>query len=352
MLRMHPQAIPIRIIAEQSMSFPEEFITTFERSGYMESPDYVQTMEYVARFEQTGKAHLFTFGASPQGRALKCLVVTGSREFTPQDARRSGKVVVLIQNGIHAGEIEGKDASMLMLRDMIVENTLSHLLQNIVLLVVPILNVDGHERRSKFNRPNQNGPRVTGWRTTSWNLNLNRDYMKADTPEMRALLELYSAWQPDFFIDNHTTNGADYQYHITYGIEKYENISRPLAAWGNDRLIPHIAARVEEEGFITGPYMEMKGIQLSDGLLSEPQLPRYSGGYAAAQNRLLLLVETHALKPFENRVRSTKSMNVAALECVNSYYGELKSINYYADAHTVQKDLNLVRWKVISRLHP
>lgn len=204
-----------------------DFLTRFERSNFLESPNYDETIAYFAQFERTHQAHMFSFGISPQGRPLKCVVVSSHGEFSPQDARAHGKIVVLIQNGVHAGEIEGKDACMLMLREMLIENKLSHLLRNRVLLIIPILNVDGHERTSPYNRPNQNGPTSMGWRTTSWNLNLNRDYMKADAPEMKALLQLYKTWQPDFFIDNHTTNGADYQYHITYGIETHANINAP-----------------------------------------------------------------------------------------------------------------------------
>ena len=321
------------------MSFPPQFLTHFERSNFLESPDYNETMKYFKQFESTGKAEMFTFGVSPQGRDLKFIVV-GEGDFSPQAARANGKVVVLIQNGIHAGEIEGKDASMLLLREILVTGERAHLLENCVLVIIPILNVDGHERTSPFNRPNQNGPVNMGWRTTSWNLNLNRDYMKADTSEMRSLLQLYASWQPDFFIDNHTTNGADYQYHVTYGIETHQNIDGGLASWARQELMPHVIGQVEAEGFITGPYLEMRGTDLAEGITDWPALPRYSSGYAALQNRLLLLVETHSLKPFGNRVLSTKAMNAAALEFINAHHNDLKSSNYYADSHTVHDYLH------------
>ncbi len=321
------------------MTFPPEYLTHFERSNFLESPDYDETMKYFLQFEATGKAEMFTFGISPQGRELKFIVV-GNGDFSPHAARANGKVVVLIQNGIHAGEIEGKDASMLLLREILVTGERADLLQNCVLVIIPILNVDGHERTSPFNRPNQNGPVNMGWRTTSWNLNLNRDYMKADTPEMKALLQLYSSWQPDFFIDNHTTNGADYQYHITYGIETHQNIDRGIADWARQKLMPHVIGQVEAEGFITGPYMELRGTDLAEGIIDWPLLPRYSSGYAAVQNRLLLLVETHSLKSFENRVLSTKAMNAAALEFINAHHNDLKNVNYFADTHTVHDYLH------------
>ncbi len=316
------------------MDFPPEFLTHFERSNFLESPNYGETMKYSRQFEATGKAEMFTFGMSPQGRELKFIVV-GNGDFSPQAARANGKVVVLIQNGIHAGEIEGKDASMLLLREILITGERADLLQNCVLVIIPILNVDGHERTSPYNRPNQNGPANMGWRTTSSNLNLNRDYMKADTPEMKALLQLYASWQPDFYIDNHTTNGADYQYHITYGIETHQNIDSGLAQWAKHELMPHVIGQVEAGGFITGPYLEMRGSALAEGITDWPALPRYSSGYAALQNRLLLLVETHSLKPFANRVLSTKAINTAVLEFINAHHNDLKSINYFADSHTV-----------------
>lgn len=319
------------------MAIPPDFLTHFERSNFLESPNYDGTMKYFARFESTSKAEMFTFGLSPQGRELKFLVVGKEGERTPQAARANGKLIVWIQNGIHAGEIEGKDACMLMLREMLITGELAYLLDHLVLVIIPIVNVDGHERTSPFNRPNQNGPATMGWRTTSWNLNLNRDYMKADAPEMKALLQLSTSWQPDFYIDNHTTDGADYQYHITYGLEKHKNIDAGLSAWGHERLMPFVVGRMEAAGFLTGPYFELQNEDIRNGFNGWPALPRYSTGYAAAQNRLCLLVETHSLKPFENRVRSTKAMNVATLEFINTHCKELRDLNYFADVHTVHE---------------
>lgn len=319
------------------MNFPPGYLTLFERSNFFESPCYDDTMKYFSQFEQTGKAEMFTFGISPQGRELKFIVVGKDGDFTPQSARANGKAVVLIQNGIHAGEIEGKDACMLMLREMLITKELSYLLDHLVLVIIPILNVDGHERTSPFNRPNQNGPATMGWRTTSWNLNLNRDYMKADAPEMKALLQLYRDWLPDFCIDNHSTDGANFRYHITYGIEQHVNIDRELARWAIELLMPFVVERTETAGFVTGPYFELYGEELHEGFTDWPALPRYSTGYAAAQNRLCLLVETHSLKPFKNRVFSTKTMNTAVLEFINSQHKEVRDLNYFADANTVHE---------------
>lgn len=324
-------------LTNQQAKIPQAWLTRFELSDQKESPRYTETMAYFNKLAaESPDAKMFTFGVSPQGRDMNYMVVANGSEFAPQQAHSSWKAIVLIQNGIHAGEIEGKDACMMLLREILITKEKHHLLDKLILLVIPILNVDGHERISPANRPNQNGPAEMGWRTTAHNLNLNRDYMKADAPEMQALLKLYSYWLPDFLIDNHTTNGLDYQYHITYGLEKHQNINPTLAEWGSTRLMPNVLAHTEECGFLTGPYIDVEG-DIRKGFSLDISLPRYSTGYAAAQNRLCLLVETHSLKPFSTRVHATKSMNEAVLEYINSNSDHLKKLNAAADVASIQQ---------------
>ena len=216
-----------------SMKLKKKWLTKFEITNQRESPDYNESIKYFQKFvDETHFAKMFTMGISPQGREIKYIVVTKGKEFTPAKAAKSGKAIILIQNGIHPGEIAGKDASMILLREILITKEKEHLLKNIILLIIPVFNVDGHERLSPFNRPNQAGPLQMGWRTNALNLNLNRDYTKADAPEMKAWLKFFNEWQPDFMIDNHATNGADYQYHITYGIGKHENVSPYLSTLG------------------------------------------------------------------------------------------------------------------------
>lgn len=309
--------------------------TDYERSGFLRSPDYRDSLRYFRRFTaHTSKARMVRIGTSPQGRSIECLIVAKDGHFTPGSARKHKKAVVLIQNGIHAGEIEGKDACMLLLRDILINGSQAGLLDQIVLLVIPVLNVDGHERTSEFNRPNQNGPEVMGWRTNSHNLNLNRDFLKADSIEVQSFLTLYNQWLPDLFIDNHTTNGADYQYHITYALEKSSNIDAPLATWGQTTFLPSLIRQVESDGFLTAPYIQFKEETIESGIIDTPALPRFSTGYAAVQNRLGLLVETHSLKPYKNRVESTYSMDLAALRIVQEHHRTLRSLNVKADLRT------------------
>lgn len=326
---------------DRSFEGGTEWITKFERSGFMETAPYDESIEYFRRFtEATAHARMFPIAVSPQGRPVMCLAVAGDGEFSPRAARRSGKAIVLVQNAIHAGEVDGKDAWMLLLRDMLITRERADLLERAVILLIPILNPDGHERSSHFNRPNQNGPVSMGWRTTAQNCNMNRDYMKADSPEMRGLLRLIATWNPDLVIDNHATDGADFQYHVSYGLERHANMHPELAGFAIERFLPALKAGVESDGFLVSIYVQMRGSRLEDGIIDWGSNPRFSTGYAAARNRICLLVETHSLKPFAKRVFATLSMNVRALEIMNEQSSAIRTLNRRADADTIERHLD------------
>ncbi|MBK7631643.1 MAG: M14 family metallopeptidase [Ignavibacteriales bacterium] len=318
----------------------KDWLTFFEKSNHLESPDYDNTLKYFQKFaDNTPYVIIKTIGLTPQGRKLKVIIVSKDRAFTPEQAKKTGKAILLIQNGIHPGEVEGKDACMLLLREIIITKEKAHFLDNTILLIIPVLNIDGHERISPFNRPNQNGPKKMGWRTNALNLNLNRDYLKADTPEIKSFLKLFNDWLPDFMIDNHTTNGADYQYHVTYGIETHQNIDRGLLSFIERKYLPNLLQKVEDDGFTIGPYMEFKSGTIESGIIDLPAPPRLSHGYCATQNRICLLVETHSLKPFANRVFSTKSMMEHTISFVNDNYKEIVLLNRLADKQTIKNYL-------------
>jgi hypothetical protein len=314
------------------MNFNNYWLTHFEKSSMTESPNYENTIKYFEKFQiKTPFVKIDTFGYSHQKRELKVVIVSKDKIFNPVEAKKKKKAIILIQNGIHPGEIEGKDACMLMLREMLITKEKEDLLKNVVILIIPVLNVDGHERRSPFNRPNQNGPKQTGWRTNALNLNLNRDYLKAESNEIKAFLNLFNNWLPDFFIDNHCTNGADYQYHITYSVPTHQNLDKDLVQFVKTKFLPSMISEVEKDGFIVGPYMEFKGGVIENGILDLAAPPRLSHGYCAAQNRIGLLVETHSLKPFDNRVFSTKSMMEHTIRFISQNYSELITLNKQAD---------------------
>ena len=323
-----------QIISQQT---DQHWETVFEKSGFISTASYEQTMNYFLKLADNSEfAEFLTFGISPQGRKLKYLLVTKESKKMAPTGKKLFKPTILIINGIHSGEIEGKDASMILMREILITKEKEYLLDSINIIAVPIFSVDGHERKSKYNRINQNGPEEMGWRTTAQNLNLNRDWMKADAPEMQAMLKLVNEWYPDFIIDTHTTNGADYQYTVTYSVEWSKNIYKPLGDWLGNEFAPYLEKEVEEKGFLIYPYVYLKNWDkgLDEGLIFWPSTPRFSSGYFAIQNRPMLLVETHMLKPYKDRVYSTKAVLETTLEFIFNNSTRLKKINQQADEHT------------------
>jgi hypothetical protein len=230
--------------------------------------------------------------------------VSKEKAFTPDAAHAAKKPVVLVINSIHAGEVDGTDASLILLRDVALGNA-NEVLDAVTLLVVPVYNVDGHARFGKYNRPNQDGPAEgMGFRTNAAGLDLNRDFMKADALETRALLSLVNAWNPDLFVDDHVTDGADFQLTLTV-LYRNEPASAPALSEWLSRVVPAALRDVEEAGWKTGPYVDfVDNLDPLKGIDTGPTTPRYSTGYFPSRNIPSILVETHAIKPYDARVRA------------------------------------------------
>jgi hypothetical protein len=281
--------------------------------------------------------HYTTFGTSAQGRPLPLLILSRDGAFTPAAARASAKALVLMQNCIHPGECAGKDASLALARDIAVTGELAGLLDHVNLLIMPIFNPDGHERFGPGGRINQQGPREAGWRVTATNLDLNRDYIKADAVEMQHWLRCWTTWQPDLLIDNHTTNGSDHQYDMLYAATVHADTAPEVAEWVRGRLLPPMLAGLAADGCRTFPYGDpLDRADPSAGYAAAVEYsPRYSTGYAAACNRPALLVEAHALKTYERRVWATHALLRHVLAAVNEEATQLKAAVAAADRQSV-----------------
>ena len=304
----------------RTVPVPPEWQTHAEQTDYRETPRYEETLAYCRKLAAASpQIRLADFGRSGEGRALPLVIAATGATFTPEATRRAGKVVLLIQANIHAGETDGKDAGLALLRDIVITKTQTRLLEHVTLLFMPIYNVDGHERRSPYNRINQNGPAEMGWRANATNLNLNRDYMKADAPETRAWLRLWNEWQPDLFVDCHVTDGADFRYNVTYQFEQHENIPQPLRNWMKSAFDGRIVPATEASGNLLTTYMEFRDNRdpVSKGVEGFIATPRFATGYAPLRNRPGLLIETHMLKNYKTRVRGTYDLLRAVLEDVN-----------------------------------
>ena len=322
------------IVSQQQLNWK----TKFEESNYLSTDNYEESIKYFQMLADNSEyAKLITIGVSPQGRELKCLIVSKAKVFDPVEALKGKFAKVMINNGIHAGEIEGKDASMLMLREMLITQDIKAKWDNVILLVIPVLNLDGHERISKYNRINQNGPIEMGFRTTAQNYNLNRDFTKADTPEMKSLLKLFKDWKPDIFIDTHTTDGADYQYTVTYGASTHKNVPPTTKKLVKEELIPHFEKGVQDAGFLIAPYVGFVDKDYKNGIRDWVAGPRFSNGYAGIQNRIGVLIETHMLKSYKERVFGTKAMLESIVDYSSNNYTKLIECSESADNYVVDR---------------
>jgi murein tripeptide amidase MpaA len=283
------------------------WVTPAETSRFEQTPRYEETVAWLRRLVASApELALLSLGRTPEGRDLWMVVASRERARTPEALRASGKPTLLVQGGIHAGEIDGKDAGLMLLRDMTVAGSKRDLLDAANLLFVPIFNVDGHERFSAFTRINQRGPREAGWRTTSRNLNLNRDYAKLDAPEMRALVRALHAWDPDLYLDVHVTDGADYQYDITFGSHGAGGWSAAIGGWLDRIFTPAATADLKAMGHVPGPLIwQLDDHDLGKGILFAQGQPRFSTAYSDARHLPGVLVENHSLKPYRQRVLGT-----------------------------------------------
>ena len=318
-----------------------DWITPAEQAGFRTTPSYADTLAYLERLqkEAPGRVQLQTYGVSPQGRPMVAVIANKDGNFTPERARAAKLPVVLVQAGIHPGEIEGKDAGLMLLRDFAVAGKLPHLLDHVVLVFIPVFSVDGHENSSPYNRINQNGPDSMGFRGQSQYLNLNRDYIKADTPEMHAWLALWQHWRPDLLIDVHTTDGADYQYDLTWYLEDPHKLDAGVSRWQQQAMASVIPA-YEKRGHLASMYLEFKnGADPRQGLVNFGSGPRFSTGYAALRNRPGLLIETHMLKPYATRVRAAYDLIALMLDYAGRDAASLLDINAKADAVTAARNI-------------
>lgn len=309
-------------------------LTPFEAKGYNYTPTYEETMAFCRHLAKQSKMiHLTTLGKSSGGYGIPLLVIDKNGFTKVNQIRKKGRLILLVIACIHPGEPDGKDAMLLLLRDILEQrHDLHRLLDNITLLFIPIFNVDGHLRYGHHTRINQQGPEQSGWRTNSLNLNLNRDFIKAETIEMQQFLKFYHHWSPDFVIDCHTTNGADYQYLLTYAIETGYYTHPLIAQWTREKYLSNVLNQLHVKGIQTFPYISFRNWHdIETTVMHYPSPPIISNGYVAITNRPGLLIETHMLKPYRQRVEATYWMIVETMRYLAQYHTELLNVIREAD---------------------
>lgn len=309
------------------------FALLAEESGFAKTGRYKEMVDFADGLaEASDLVTTGSIGKSSEGREIRYLVVSETGISDANEARRSGKAVVLVQAAIHSGESDGKDAGLALFRDIALKGMHRELLRKAVIVLIPIYNVDGHELFGRYNRINQNGPEEMGFRANSANQNLNRDYLKADTPETRAWLKFWNEWDPDLFIDSHVTDGADYRYNITWEYARHQEAPSALAEWMAEYFEGSVIARVEEKGNLLSPYLQIADrSDPTKGIFTFIATPRYATGYTPLRNRAGLLIEAHSLKDYKTRVTGTYDLLVETIREAGERLDSLRSANRKAD---------------------
>ncbi|MFZ1700597.1 MAG: M14 family metallopeptidase [Pyrinomonadaceae bacterium] len=329
----------LSVIAQsETTDIPPEWQTTAEATNYAKTSRYNETIEYAKKLAKASDLITYqSIGKSNEGRDIPLLIAAKDRAFSPKWAKKTGRAIIFIQAGIHAGEIDGKDAGFALFRDIAITKTRLDLLKDAIIIFIPIYSVDGHENWSAYNRINQNGPDEMGFRANSNNLNLNRDYMKADTPETRAWLELWNTWKPDLFIDCHVTDGADFQYNVTYEYAHFQEVAPSIKTWMDEHFDSNVVPKVEKEGNLLTHYVEFAGREVTGGIATFIATPRFATGYTPLRNRPGLLIETNVYKSYKSRVRGTYDVLRYSVEEAGNAKSSLFVANITAETQTVER---------------
>ena len=316
-----------------------DLTTTFEKSNYLETDSYDGTIAYAKLLDKQFKeVHYQSIGQTAQGRDVPLLIVDENGYTTPKKIRRSGKNIILVESCIHPGEPNGKDAMFMLIRNMLTGREYQNFLDEFSFLFIPVLSPDGLANFSPYNRINQNGPKQMGWRVNAQGLNLNRDFTKLDSPELRAFTTLFNQWQPDLFFDTHATDGADYQYVTTYSVENFGNYDPSITAWLSNEWEPKIGPAMMSHNMPITRYVEFHPWgDPTASLYDDSFSAMFSEAYTTARNCPGILLETHMLKPYKDRVFSTYYMIAETLRIIS----ESKDSFQNALAQAKKNDLTL-----------
>ncbi|MCX2475411.1 M14 family metallopeptidase [Pedobacter sp. MC2016-05] len=318
--------------------------TPFENSGKKETTTYDAAIAYYENIAKNyPQAKLLTYGSTDFGKPLHLLVLSKDKVFDPIEIKKGNKAVLLINNGIHPGEPEGIDASMMLARDLLKEDRLP---KDVVICIIPIYNIDGSFNRSSTSRANQNGPLAYGFRGNSKNLDLNRDFIKTDSKNSAAFQLIFNTWLPEIFVDTHTSNGADYQYVMTLIPTQKDKLNALLSGYLTKTLVPDLYSAMEKKGYPMIPYVNSFGEVPETGIAGFIESPRYSTGYTTLHNTIGFMPETHMLKAYNLRVDATYKLLQTYVDIVQRDAKVIKENKRKADELVAKQTEFPLAWKL------
>ncbi|MCC9136184.1 M14 family metallopeptidase [Pontibacter silvestris] len=321
--------------------------TPYEKGTGNQTATYNEAIDWYTKFDDAyDEVKMIPYGMTDVGQPLHLVVVSTDKDFDPESIHKKNKRVLLIQNGIHPGEPEGIDATMMLARNYLQDTKLRKQLDNVVLAIIPIYNIGGALNRNSYTRTNQNGPESYGFRGNARNYDLNRDYIKADSRNAQTFHAIFHEWDPDIFFDNHTSNGADYQHVMTLIPTQHNKLNPSLASYLTQTMAPALYEEMKKDKFPMVPYMSTVGETPESGTVAFLESPRYSTGYAALHNTIGFMPETHMLKPFDQRVKSTYKLMEHLIETIHRDSEKIATARAKAKQQTVTQQEFALSWEL------
>ncbi|HYV53268.1 MAG TPA: M14 family metallopeptidase, partial [Chitinophagaceae bacterium] len=313
------------VLLAVTVCYAQNVSTKFEQSKGTQTPTYFEVVSWWQKLDQQSvKVKMLTMGMTDAGYPLHLIVVSNNGDYNFQNIRKNNKRIILINNGIHPGEPDGIDASMLLVRDVVVNKY--KLPDNVVLAIIPVYNIGGCLDRSADYRVDQNGPEEFGFRGNSQNLDLNRDFIKCDSKDAKAFAEIFHLTDPDVFVDNHVSDGADYQHVMTLLTSQHNKLGGPMGEYLDKQFEPGLYGLMKEKGFDLVPYVNSFGDTPENGWPEYWDGPRYSSGYATLWNTFSFVPETHMLKPYDQRVKATYALMQSFIEFTAKNSEQIKNL--------------------------
>lgn len=330
-------------------TYAQDFTTVFEKSNGFETATYEQTIAFYELLAATyPEISIQEIGKTDSGEPLHLVVFNSDKNFNFTKIHQGQKNTILINNGIHPGEPDGIDASMLLLRDIVQSKVLKKQFENVIICIIPIYNVGGSLNRNSTSRVNQNGPTSYGFRGNARNFDLNRDFIKNDTKNAQAFSKIFQLVNPDIFIDTHVSNGADYQYVLTHLFTQYNKLGGDLGNYLETKMKPEIEKDLATKDLIITPYVNVFNDVPEKGFSQFFDSPRYSTGYSTLFNSLGFMIETHMLKPYKLRVEGTYQLLLTAVQYLEKNGKEITILRNQALANLIKEKTYPIQWEIDS----
>ncbi|WP_347158191.1 M14 family metallopeptidase [Pontibacter chitinilyticus] len=321
--------------------------TPYEKGNGNQTATYEQAIDWYQQFDAAyDEVKMVPYGMTDVGKPLHLVIVSTDKDFDPASIHQKNKRILLIQNAIHPGEPEGVDATMMLARDYLQNKKLRQQLDNVVLIIIPVYNIGGALNRNSHTRANQNGPESYGFRGNARNLDLNRDYIKEDSWNARTFHQIFRDWDPDVFMDNHTSDGADYQHVMTLIPTQHNKMNPVLAQYMQQQMIPALYQGMQHDKYPMVPYMNTVGETPDKGIIGFMESPRYDTGYTTLYNTIGFVPETHMLKPFNQRVDATYKLMENMIGTIHRDADEIGKARGKAIQQTLAQQKFPLDWKL------